>query len=151
MDLFQHVEGNNSNYEQRIVKDLCKRLGLPDAPRNADFEWFAGEPTGFPARLACGRFPYVHAITFQELVGSKFVKMPFMTELETLRDEVAGEMGSVVVFPWTHLGVEGCDMMCVHDLTISLPARGWRFSRKMRNNVVVTLQTLRSLVEDLKP
>lgn len=153
MDLFAHADSTNTeNYERRIVKDLCSRMGLPTPPPKAGFDWFYEQGSGFPARLACGRFPYVHALTFQDLVGSKFLKTPFIGLLEQVCQDAEPEdsRGSVVVFPWTALGLAGCEMMCVHDIErFTKRTTSIRFSRKMADGTVVCLQTLRSLVGDL--
>lgn len=149
LDLFGSGSVRSDNYEVRIVKDICLRLGRLPPPPEAKFDWLHEEPTGIPARFGCKRLPYVHQISFTDLAGNKFAKLPFVRELEALREEVESELGAIFVFPWPHLGVTGSDMMVIHDLVDMQQQSSFCFTKKVKNGDVLTLQTLRALLEDL--
>jgi len=149
MDIFAHFGADNlANYERRIVKDLATRMRVERCPPNADFQWLA-EETRFPLTLTCGRYPNVHSLTMSDLVGKRFMQLPFVGALEEMREHGTGDRYAGVVFPWPHLEIEGHEMMIIHDVTaVSTPCR-FLFRRQMSDKSVLTIQTLRSLVVDL--
>ncbi len=148
-DMFGNFgQDNLVNYERRIVKDLATRMKVERCPPNADFQWLA-EETRFPLTLRCGRYPHIHALTMSDLVGKRFLKLPFVAMLEEMREFGTGERYAGVVFPWPHLDIDGNEMMIIHEIeSVNNPSR-FVFRRKLVDKSILTIQTLRSLVEDL--